>query len=613
MLPKLIHLTNKNSFIKTKRALRTGRSFVAVKQILRYNGYVLGKEDRKMNYREILREIDESLAERYDKEEKRWWKKESLVADLLKEYMAQYPEKKNTVRDVICNDCDFNHTSAWLEDIYFKLFDDKESHARLLDNPEYDANLCCQLLKHSKDEDIIDNIFNKLAQETDSEKVSDIYCALIRQVKDEEIYKRILEQTDGYVYSMTCSCSYFSDEFKEKLLHHPNLSSHGWKNLSEYLPDSAFDDEVIERILEKIPTETYSTHTETTINYVLQHILDLRPNAEFAKKVFACCTKLPNYGSNRFCYTSQEKNMFVRIMKLDPSDEMANRVYDYAVINGHTELFDGLLRAHLTADTLQKIEAYYQAHYKEKAKSKVEMKEKTSDKGKKEQFDYVGYYKTMGEFWRSIVAETKDVELLDRIVAEHTKNYRKAWRQTFKIASSYDKGSTQSGLEYEKREFEEALRETGYIKKKLAADYPKLSFDEALAKAFKLMIITQDKKQKEKLSAILNAEGFDFYVNYLENAEGKISPEILDYVLKEKEKMFDKLPRYEEDERERVYEKIKGIEEALHDKGIIKAMLSEKYPNLCYEEAIIREAARVFKSGDAKEKERFNNLLLAEG
>jgi len=650
-----------------------------------------------VDYREILAQIDESLAQEYIRRGQ-WY---SVITQLMKEFLVQHPEKKNEARDIFYANADEHNPWDWTR-LYLSIFNDKESCLKLIDDerfyfgkdvlksnqePEvvakvlektpalvidflqaypdkkeeykpqalrffdkemaaesdkdyrfyrffsiykndtalwldilderdFDKELYQKIIEVCHDEEVINEMLDKLAQLPETKDVADIYYGIVRFTKDEEVCRRILEQTDNasVVNWMALDGSNFSNEFKDKILHHPNLSYFGWWNgPQKYMPDSVFDDELFERMLREIPAEPYTTYTETTINNVLLYILKYRANPEFAQKVFACCQKIKDYGSHSFSHHSEE-DVLLGILKNDQSDRMFQRMFDYAVASNRTELFDKFIEIRPTADIFNKIKAYYEKYYREKAEAKAKMKsgEKADKKEIEKEFDYVGYYEKICQLGSKVSKHTDDLRFLDEILAFSEKLKKKAQQSLPRIPSLYDKDRAKSTIIGAERDLNEAFSD-GYIRKKLKQMYPKLSFEEAVSKAFKQMLTMQDKKQKEKLSTILNAEGFDFYVNYLKNAEGKICPEILDYVLKEKEIIVTKLPQYDGYKREELYRKIKNIESDLEEKGIIRRVLGEKYPDLSFEEALIREAAKVVKSGSEKEKEQFNNLLLAEG
>lgn len=650
-----------------------------------------------VDYREILAQIDESLAQEYIRRGQ-WY---SVITQLMKEFLVQHPEKKNEARDIFYANADEHNPWDWTR-LYLSIFNDKESYLKLIDDerfyfgkdvlksnqePEvvakvlektpalvidflqaypdkkeeykpqalrffdkeivkksdkdyrfyrffsiykndtalwldilderdFDKELYQKIIEVCHDEEVINEMLDKLAQLPETKDVVDIYYDIVRVTKDEEVCRRILEQTDNasVVNRMALDGSNFSNEFKDKILHHPNLSYFGWWNgPQKYMPDSAFDDEIFEQMLRKIPAESYTRYTETTINNVLLYILKYRANPEFAQKVFACCQKIEDYGSHSFSHYYEE-DVLLGILKNDQSDRMFQRMFDYAVASNRTELFDKFIEIRPTADIFNKIKAYYEKYYREKAEAKAKMKsgEKADKKEIEKEFDYVGYYEKICQLGSKVSKHTDDLGFLDEILAFSEKLKKKAQQSLPRISSLYDRYRAKNNIEMAERDLNEAFSD-GYIRKKLKQMYPKLSFEEAVSKAFKQMLTMQDKKQKEKLSTILNAEGFDFYVNYLKNAEGKICPEILDYVLKEKEIIVTKLPQYDGYKREELYRKIKNIESDLEEKGIIRRVLGEKYPDLSFEEALIREAARVVKFGDENEKMRFNNILLAEG
>ena len=80
-----------------------------------------------------------------------------------------------------------------------------------------------------------------------------------------------------------------------------------------------------------------------------------------------------------------------------------------------------------------------------------------------------------------------------------------------------------------------------------------------------------------------------------------------------KESLLLDLPKMDVHERIETYNSICELENSLHEREYIKTTLKEKYPDLEFGEAIIKESLRVVQSGSKREKQQFNNLLLSEG
>lgn len=88
---------------------------------------------------------------------------------------------------------------------------------------------------------------------------------------------------------------------------------------------------------------------------------------------------------------------------------------------------------------------------------------------------------------------------------------------------------------------------------------------------------------------------------------------IIHRLLNLKESLFIDLPKMEEYERIETYNSICEVENSLHKQEYIKTTLKEKYPDLEFEAALIKESLRVVQSGSKREQQQFNNFLLSEG
>lgn len=524
-------------------------------------------------------------------------------------FLTKFPDKKDAYKKQIL---DFFYgvkqgkieASSYLVDDVFGIFkEDTAVFMEMLDKLPLSYDLCRDILSRNNSPELIDKMLNLTFKQSEDDDVVQIYQVIARTCEDEKICQRILKQTDNKnVVSVVCGCCKdFSEDFQKKLLNHPKLTIRGLDYLSKYLSEIKLSDKLIDTVM-KNSISPYNTTTEYMINKMMLKVLDEKKNPKTAEKILDYCMMIPHYGENHFSYT--EDKVIASILKYNSSDAVINKLLDYAAqkMDYPNGVWEKILEKKVSKDILDRI---FQESYH---KCKVEIKQKTADVSDNSlrkilrDEELKRFYEQIHSMWQCAAQSTKDVALLDYILQCHEMLQQKI------------KGISQADLVRIEKNLNSVFQNVGYISMKLKQMFPRVPQDKAMERAFDRMLLTNDEEERKVLERIFRIPNSEFWQEYLRGCDLTGKSRLVDFILRKKEQIVNKLPEIDDNYvRNTEYKNVVLVEKILHEREYIKSVLAKKYPKLCFEEAVIREAARVVKSGDEAEKRQFNNLLLAEG
>ena len=485
-----------------------------------------------------------------------------------------------------------------------KIFDiyrnDADVLSEIIDNMQLKEDTVSGLLRKKLDKEIIEKLLHRMEGQTKDKNIINVYKEIIRACHDEEVYQKILRQTDDIdvVNFMCYYCKSFSEEFLKKILNQPNLSCDGLSELLEYFPEISLDDKLIDKVIKNSQS---AKESESYVEEVMLHVLKQKNDEKTAEKLLRYLIEIKDSFDS-----SNAMKILAKIVQNNSSDAVIKTLMAVAKTKENSAvIFDLILREKASLSVLSEISQYYYVVHQNKMKQEEKSdadEVKPKRRINKSQDALFGFYKDICERWKAAVKSTNDLAVLDYIwncheklceqLGDRKKDFKEIYKPTVK----------------------ECFEDSDYMALKLKQMFPHLPTDQAMNRAFNDLSLVGDRKEKsEQFFELLKNIGNKFLIEYLEKYSETTDPKLLDEILKNKERMMFELPNKEENERRKEYKKLVAIEMALHNNNYIESCLRKKYPDLTFEEALIREAARVVKSGDAAEKERFNNFLLAEG
>lgn len=507
---------------------------------------------------EILGKIDEECKNEFDKLDLGYEEEIEAFLQIIQRYIDEHPEQRDRVKEVMKKNILSNTIAGNNQKYYLPLFHDTESLMEILENPHNYVQM--DIIQYNPEQCVLDKIFEQ------SKEAMVKYVKLHPETKEK--YKAVLmqwlEEIISTSYDGNCRWSvldcYNDTETILELLNTHELKGPMCGEILKRNKDKA----VIDKILNLCFQEKNKNNAD---NLYLRIIRCCSDDEDVLKRVLKQCDNPEVLKALSECKLSPELRDKVIFHKNAGDGILLGWIKNLSETISENEV-DKIMakikvgKKSISRDMWQILERVMFLNKTNKIKKKV------FDFCVSKQFEGSEEYKV-----RTLISilEADPSEAMAQKIADYCCNPMEARRIDF--GSLYNK-----------------LLEIKPTQKMLYKVFDSYTSQGQLS----------DSKARD-FSSLLSE-------NVLKGDENFIK-----FVLRQKEKMFEELPKYEEYDRECLLENLQGIEYKLKEKNYIGGILAEKYPDLCFEKALIKEAARVMKSGSEKEKKDFYDFILSEG